>query len=69
MLHPFPAGEHTIHFPVDVVDPTSTGAINFVTDVIYHLTISNSTTTQTTASTGGNNTTNATTTTATDATN
>jgi hypothetical protein len=56
MLHPLAAGEHTIHFRGGIVDPTATGAINFVTDVTYHLTISNSTTTQTTASTGGNTT-------------
>jgi hypothetical protein len=68
MLHPLATGEHTIHFRGGIVDPTATGAINFVTDVIYHLTISNSTTTtQTTSSTGGN-TTNTTITTA-DATN
>jgi hypothetical protein len=57
MLHPLAAGEHTIHFRGGIVDPTVTGAINFVTDVMYHLTISNSTTTtQTIASTGGNST-------------
>jgi hypothetical protein len=59
MLHPLAAGEHTIHFRGGIVDPTVTGAINFVTDVTYHLTISNSTTTtttQTAASTGGNTT-------------
>jgi hypothetical protein len=58
MLHPLAAGEHTIHFRGGIVDPTVTGAINFVTDVTYHLTISNSTTTttQTAASTEGNTT-------------
>jgi hypothetical protein len=57
MLHPLAAGEHTIHFRGGIVDPTVTGAINFVTDVIYHLTISNSTTTtQPGARTGGNTT-------------
>jgi hypothetical protein len=70
MLHPLAAGEHTIHFRGGVVDPTVTGAINFVTDVIYHLTISNSTTTtQTTASTGGNTTNTTTTSTTADAAN
>jgi hypothetical protein len=53
MLHPLAAGEHTIYFCGGVVAPTATGAINFVTNVIYHLTISNNTTTQTTASTAG----------------
>jgi hypothetical protein len=56
MLHPLAAGDHTIHFRGGIVDPTVTGAINFVTDVTYHLTISNSTTIQTAASTGGNTT-------------
>ena len=50
MLHPLQTGEHTVHFRGVAVDPTVTGTANFVTDVTYHLTVSNSTTTtQTTA--------------------
>jgi hypothetical protein len=48
MLHPLSAGEHTIQFRGAVVDPTTTGSMNFVTDVIYHLTILGSSTNSTT---------------------
>jgi hypothetical protein len=56
MLHPLAAGEHTIQFRGGIVDPTATGAINFVTDVIYHLTISNNTATERDANAGENTT-------------
>ncbi len=68
MLHPLSAGEeHTIHFRGGIVDPTATSNINFVTDVIYHLTISDDAeaTTQTNEKTAAATTTNATTTTTT----
>jgi hypothetical protein len=56
MLHPLSAGEHTINFRGGIVDPTATGAINFVIDVTYHLTVLNGTdnTTPPQTSTGGN---------------
>jgi hypothetical protein len=60
MLYPLGAGEHTIHFRGGIVDPTVTGAINFITDVTYHLTVSNTTATQTSERLEGNTTTDAT---------
>jgi hypothetical protein len=57
MLRPLAAGEQAIQFSGVVVDLPSTGTNNFVTDVTYHLTVSNNTTRQTSPSSLGNTTT------------
>ncbi|MFL6424047.1 MAG: hypothetical protein ACJ71R_10700 [Nitrososphaeraceae archaeon] len=38
-LQPLPPGSHTIHASGSLVDFTTTGTVNFASDVIYHLTI------------------------------
>ena len=40
LLEPLPAGNHEIQFGGGLVDVSTTGTVNFATDAVYHITIS-----------------------------
>jgi hypothetical protein len=48
-LNPLPPGNHEITFGGSAGNPSVTSSMNFVTDVTYHLTVTNSTSTNSTS--------------------